>query len=101
MHKNSVAPARRGLEALGMIVVTKEGRGGCAEYRQVAEYRLTYVFARDNVNNELRPTHDWQQWEGKAAAAELAAKEARARKDPRAVARGKKHYGAPGKLQGR
>jgi hypothetical protein len=93
--KNLVKPALNGLEALGLIRITKPGRGGNAEHRQVGEYRITYAGAKDYVNNEVWPTHEWRQWEGKPEEAEQAVKEARAKKDPRAVAKGRKHYRGP------
>ena len=100
--KNLVKPALNGLEALGLIRVTKPGRGGNANHRSAGHYCPTYLKARDHVNNEARPTDEWRKWqpancepkEVKRAVEEVerAVKEARAKKDPRAVARGKKHY---------
>jgi len=92
VHKDAVAPALRGLEALGFIRVTKRGRGGNASYRLTAEYCPTFLKARDHVNNEARPTDEWREWESKPGDIGQAAKEARNRKDPRAVAKGKRHY---------
>src|SRR5262245_42892668 len=46
VHKNSIAPAIRGLVALGKIRVTKKGRGGNAAHREVGEYCITYARAK-------------------------------------------------------
>ena len=103
--KNLVKPALNGLDELGLMRVTKPGRGGNANHRSAGHYCLPYLKARDHVNNEVRPTDEWRKWEPansepkevKRAVeeAERAVKKARAKKDPRAVARGKKHYKAP------
>jgi hypothetical protein len=58
IHRRSIAPAIRELEALGFIEITERGRAGNAEYRLPHKFRLTY---RDTKRN--RPTHEWRRIE--------------------------------------
>lgn len=90
MHRTSVAPAIREAEALGFIRVTERGHGGNAEHRSPNYFFLTFAHAR-NSRAQL-PTHDWRKIKTDEEAAEIA-HAARADKNPRAVALGKRSWG--------
>lgn len=89
MHRTSVAPAIREAEALGFIRITEHGCGGNAEYRRPNLFFLTFANGRGSRANP--PTHDWRRIETMEQAQELAGA-ARAAKDPRAVAYGKRSW---------
>ena len=85
MDRASIAPALRVLERLGFIRI-QHGRGGNADHHEPNKMYLTYAYTtRANL-----PTHDWKRFETREEA-ELAAKEARAAKNPRFVANGQKY----------
>jgi len=88
MHRASVAPAIREAEALGFIRVTERGHGGNAEHRSPNYFLLTFAYAR----KAQPPTHDWRKIKSDAEAAEIS-RAARAKKNPRAVALGKRSWG--------
>jgi hypothetical protein len=56
IHRKSVAPAMRELEALGFIEITERGRAGNSEWRRPNLFRLTF---RDL--NRAAPTHEWRR----------------------------------------
>lgn len=87
VHKDSVAPALRELEALGFIRITEHGRGGNAEHREPNKYFLTYAHSRDS--RAAPPSHDWRAI-GTIEEAEQLARMARAAKNETAVAKGKR-----------
>jgi hypothetical protein len=58
IHRRSIAPAIREIEALGFIEITERGRAGNAEYRAPHKFRLTY---RDTKRS--KPTHEWRKME--------------------------------------
>jgi hypothetical protein len=89
MHRTSVAPAVREAEALGFIRVTERGRGGNAEHRSPNLFFLTFAHGRDN--RAQPPTHDWRQIETTEEAEQIA-REARANKNPAAIAHGKRSW---------
>jgi len=89
MHRTSVAPAIREAEALGFIRVTQRGRGGNAEHRSPNLFFLTYAHGRDS--RAQPPTHDWRRIEA-IDEAEQIAREARANRNPAAVAHGKRSW---------
>ena len=72
--RECVAPAIREAEALGFTKITRRGRGGNADYR-----------ARNS--RQAPPTNDWRKIKT-IEEAEQIAKEARATKNPTAIARG-------------
>jgi hypothetical protein len=88
MHRSSVAPAIREVEALGFVRV-KRGRGGNAEYRSPNLFFLTFAQARDSHKNP--PTHDWRRI-NTLQEAELIARSARSSKNPAAIAQGKSSW---------
>lgn len=90
MHRAAVAPAIREAEALGFIRVTEHGRGGNAEHRSPNYFFLTFAYNRNS--RAQPPTHDWRQIKTEEEAAEIA-RAARAEKNPRAVALGKRSWG--------
>jgi hypothetical protein len=83
--RECVAPAIREAEALGFTKITRRGRGGNADYREATLFFLTYAFARNS--RQAPPTHDWRKIKT-IEEAEQIAKEARATKNPTAIARG-------------
>lgn len=89
-HRASVAPAIREAEALGFIRITERGRGGSAEHRSPNYFFLTFAHARNS--HAQPPTHDWRRI-GTLDDAERIASAARAEKNPRAVALGKRNWG--------
>lgn len=88
MHRSSVAPAIREVEALGFVRV-KRGRGGNAEYRSPNLFFLTFAQARDSHKNP--PTHDWRRI-NTLHEAETIARRARSSKNPAAIAQGKSSW---------
>jgi hypothetical protein len=89
MHRTSVAPGIREAEALGFIRVTQRGRGGNAEHRSPNLFFLTFAHGRES--SAQPPPHDWRRIETMAEA-ERIAREARANKNPAAIAHGKRSW---------
>jgi hypothetical protein len=89
VHHDSVAPAIREAEALGFIKVTERGRGGNAEHHSPNLFLLTFAYGRDSRSQP--PTQNWRQIKT-LEEAEQVARAARAAKDERAVARGKRSW---------
>jgi hypothetical protein len=89
IHRGSVAPAIREACALGFIRVTEHGRGGNAEHRSPNYFFLT--FAHNRNSRAEPPTHEWRRIET-LEEAERIARAARADKNPRAVALGKRSW---------
>jgi hypothetical protein len=87
----SIAPAIREAEALGFIRVTERGRAGNREYRKPNLFRLT--FSHDRESRSQPPTDDWRKIKTIEEAAAIA-KAARAAKDKRAVALGRRSWRA-------
>jgi hypothetical protein len=85
MHRSSVAPAIREVEALGFIRVER-GRGGNADYRRPNLFYLTYSNWRGSKAEP--PSHDWKHIKSMEEALRIA-REARAAKDRNAVDFGK------------
>ena len=81
VERESVAPSIREVVALRFVEVTRAGRGGNAEYRLPAQYRLTY---RETYS--ANPTNEWRLISDKAEASDVA-RAARRAKSPDAVAR--------------
>ncbi len=79
---DQIAPAIREAEALGFIRVTERGRGGNSEYRKPNRFFLTFAHARDS--RAVPPPHAWRRFET-IKEAKLAARIARAGKNPDAV----------------
>lgn len=57
VRRASVAEAIRLLEKLGLIVVTERGRGGNAEFRRPARYRVTFL-----SSGRASPTNEWASY---------------------------------------
>lgn len=57
IRRKSIAPAIRQLVAAGLVEITRQGRGGNAEYRQPSQYRLTYL-----PTAKANPTDDWRRY---------------------------------------
>jgi hypothetical protein len=58
IHRHSIAPGIREVEALGFLVVTVKGRAGNAEHRAANLFRLTYRHA-DGLPGD--GTHEWRR----------------------------------------
>jgi hypothetical protein len=98
ISENSVAPALRELEALGLIRVPQRGRGGNAEYRRPHHFRLNYLCGEQEAQEAPRD-HLWKRFQTLQEAA-LIALAARKAKDPHKVADGRrrssqKHFPPP------
>jgi hypothetical protein len=80
INRNQIAPARREAIALGFVRVTRPGSAGNSEYRQSAQYLLTYRAAGSNAVVE----NGWSRIQTleEAEAVAKAAREGKA--DPRA-----------------
>jgi hypothetical protein len=89
MHRTSVAPAIREVEALGFIRVTERGCGGNAEHRSPNKFFLTYAQSRDSRRHP--PTDEWRRI-GTLEEANEIARAARANKSQWAVERGKRSW---------
>jgi hypothetical protein len=88
IDRASVAPALREGEALGFFQVTERGRGGNREYRTPNKFYLTFAVGRGS--RAKPPTDEWRKIKTLQEAKAIA-RFARAAKDRRAVAHGKKH----------
>jgi hypothetical protein len=88
IDRASVAPALREGEALGFFQITERGRGGNREYRTPNKFYLTFAFGRGS--RAKPPTDEWRKIKT-IEEAKAIARAARAAKDQRAVAHGKKH----------
>jgi hypothetical protein len=88
VRRPNVAPAIREAEALGFIRAER-GRGGNAEYHTPSKFYLTFAHNRDSRAEP--PTHDWKKIKSFEAAKQIA-RTARNRKDPNAVAGGKRRW---------
>ena len=85
VHHNAIAPAIRELVVLGFIEITEKGCAGNESQRRPHRFRLTYV----NMKSREEPSHEWRNVVDLEAANRLAA-EARAAKDERSVALGRR-----------
>jgi hypothetical protein len=88
IDRASVAPALREGEALGFFHITEHGRGGNREYRAPNKFYLTFAVGRES--RAKPPTDEWRKIET-VKEAKAIARAARAAKNPRAVAHGKKN----------
>jgi hypothetical protein len=79
VHRDSVGPALRELEALGFIEVALRGQAGVGGHGVSNHFRLTYV----NSKNREQPTHEWRRV-ASIEDAERIARTARGEKDRRA-----------------
>lgn len=79
VHRHSIAPSLRALEALGFIVITERGRAGNGEWRKPHLYRLTF-----RSTDRDGSTDDWQKITTQEEAERIAG-EARKNKTPVAV----------------
>jgi hypothetical protein len=78
IERHCIAAAIREVVALGLLCITREGRAGNAEWRQVAHYRITFLYG-----NGMPPTHEWRRWQSldDARKAARAARRAQANKN--------------------
>ena len=88
IDRASIAPALREGEALGFFRITARGRGGNREYRTPNKFYLTFAVGRGS--RAQPPTDEWRKIKT-VPEAKVIARAARAAKDQRAVAHGKKH----------
>jgi hypothetical protein len=88
IDRASVAPALREGEALGFFRITERGRGGNREYRAPNKFYLTFAVGRES--RAKPPTDEWRQFKT-IKDAKAIARAARAAKDQRAVAHGKRY----------
>jgi hypothetical protein len=75
IHSHAISPAIREVTALGLVVVTEQGRGGNAEFRKPSNYRLTYINTKAANPAEKypdQPTDDWKHIETVEAAEHIA-----------------------------
>jgi hypothetical protein len=96
IDRGSVAPALREAEALGFFRITDRGRGGNREYRAPNKFYLTFAYGRESRTKP--PTDDWRKIKT-IEEAKAIARVARATKNERAVAHGKKHSEKPTEKQ--
>ncbi|MGY8684567.1 hypothetical protein Q2941_43480 [Bradyrhizobium sp. UFLA05-153] len=93
VDREAVSPSIRCLEALRILEITKQGRGGNREYREASQYRLTY-----QPTDKANATNEWRSITTIGEARRLAVGARRA-KDVDAVARSvraaKRHKEAP------
>jgi hypothetical protein len=89
VHHEGVAPAIREAEALGFIRITERGRGGNAEHRAPSYFFLTFAHSRNSRAEP--PSHDWRRVKT-VEEAEQIARDARAAKNPNAVAHGNRSW---------
>jgi hypothetical protein len=87
IDRASIAPALREGEALGFFRITARGRGGNREYRAPNKFYLTFAFSRES--RAKPPTDEWRKIKT-VEEAKAIARNARANKNERAVAHGKK-----------
>lgn len=66
IHRHSIAPAIRELEALGFIEVTERGRAGNSEYRKANRFRITYRPVQPQA-----ATNEWRRIETLERAEEI------------------------------
>lgn len=83
IHRASIAPAMREVEALGFAFITRRGHGGKSGSRQPNLWRITYL-----VGVGSDPTHEWRKIETVEQARTLA-RVARLNKSERAVEKGR------------
>ena len=69
LHRRSIAPAIREVEALGFVEVTQRGCGGNANFKQPSMYRLTYRPAEGAPSDG---SHEWRRITDLSTAAALA-----------------------------
>jgi hypothetical protein len=84
IHRASIAPAQREVEALGFAVITRRGHGGKSGSRQPNLWRITYL---NGIGSE--PTHEWRKL-GTYDEARKIARVARLNKSKHAVEKGKR-----------
>jgi hypothetical protein len=70
VHRHSIAPGLREVEALGFVVVTERGRAGNAEHRSPNLFRLTYRSCKGLPGDG---THEWRRIATVEEAEELSA----------------------------
>jgi hypothetical protein len=81
----SVAPGLREVQALGFVKITTRGRASKSDFgRHPNQFSLTYL--RGPAPKYAEPTHEWKQYQTVEDALSVA-RDARAAKDERAVAR--------------
>jgi hypothetical protein len=61
IHRDAIAPALREVTALGLLVVTEQGRGGNSEFHKASKYRLTYICTKGTGKWPDQPTDDWKR----------------------------------------
>jgi hypothetical protein len=76
LHKESIGPAIREVEALGFAEVTERGEAGLGRYRKANRFRLTYMPYATAPGDG---THEWRRFKDMTLA-ETAAIAAEARK---------------------
>jgi hypothetical protein len=69
IERHAIAPAIREAVALGFLSITRQGRGGNAEFRRAQWYKPTYLNTRDG-----EPTHQWRRFTTIAETKQTAAK---------------------------
>ena len=63
IHRHSISPAIREVEALGFVRVTERGRGGNAEFRRPNLFGLTYRPSKDVVADGTHALLRHTRWE--------------------------------------
>jgi hypothetical protein len=69
IHRHSISPAIREVEALGFLQVTERGRGGNAEFRSPNRFRLTYRHSKEVSGDG---SHEWRRIDTMEQAIEIA-----------------------------
>jgi hypothetical protein len=88
IHQDAIAPALRELDALGLIIITKRGRGGNAEHRQPNRFLLNYMCGAVDAHAQI--TNAWTRFKTLEEAQETASI-ARKAKDQTKVAYGRRN----------
>jgi hypothetical protein len=88
LHPNAIAPAIRELAALGFVEVMRKGYGGAADVRVPSLYRIAYRQAWNATRRDEDGTHEYLAIKT-IEQAEVIARAARERIDPRNVERAK------------
>jgi hypothetical protein len=95
LDPHAIAPAQREACALGLLKLSTRGRGGNAEFRAPHKWELPFLKQRGRYLGI-----DWQLFKS-VKEAKATANKARARKDPAAVAIGRRGAGRINQIPGR
>jgi hypothetical protein len=92
VHRHSVAPAIREVEALGFVEITQRGKPSAGEFRWPNYFRLTCV----NCKSTPHPTHEWRRIKTIKEAKRIARAARRARNQKQKPSDGIRHRDSDG-----